>query len=204
MHFSRKCSSPGQMSRRLATPQAGRRLCIFWCGALRSRAYGRWTVQRLIQIKRPPRLRGILRLWTPITGGRDAFERHSDICRSRYVFFRDPKSADRRRDYQARRISRGVDAHRPAPPVDASLRRNPASDHADNAERGAVADPVRDRSRSAGDAGQRDRNIASSNRRDRVGLAVLPSILCGLRMGHHVADARGPRRRRRGHHSGAR
>ena len=38
-------------------------------------------------------------------------------------------------------------------------------------------------------------SIARSNRNVRVGLAVLPSILCGLRMGYHVADARGPRRR---------
>ncbi len=42
--------------------------------------------------------------------------------------------------------------------------------------------------------------IAASNRNVRVGLAVLPSILCGLRMGYHVADARGSRRHRRGHH----
>ena len=65
----------------------------------------------------------------------------------------------------------------------------------DNAEWEAVADPFRDRSLSAEDAGQRDRNIARSNRNVRVGLAVLPSIFCGLRMGYHVADARGPRRR---------
>ena len=97
-------------------------------------------------------------------------------------------------------IPRGVDAHRPAPPVDASHRREPASDHEDNVEREAVADPLRDQSLSASDAGQRDRNIASSNRNVRVGLAVLPSILCGLRMGYHVADARGPRRGWRGHH----
>ena len=45
------------------------------------------------------------------------------------------------------------------------------------------------------DAGQRDRNIARSNRNVRVGSAILSSILCGLRMGYHVADARGPRRR---------
>ena len=92
------------------------------------------------------------------------------------------------------------DAHRSAPPVDASLRREPASDHENNAERETGADPLRDRSPSADDAGQRDRSIARSNRNVRVGLPVLPSILWGLRMGHHVADARGPCRRQRGHH----
>ena len=71
----------------------------------------------------------------------------------------------------------------------------PASDHEDNAEREAVGDPLCDRSQSAEDAGQRDRNIAGSNHSDRIARAVLPSILCGLRMGYHVADVRGPRRR---------
>ena len=86
-------------------------------------------------------------------------------------------------------------AQRPAPPVDASLRREAASDHEDNAEREAVADPLRDPSLSAEYTGQRDRNMPRSNRNVRVGSAVLPSILCGLRMGYHVADARGPRHR---------
>ena len=32
-----------------------------------------------------------------------------------------------------------------------------------------------------------------------LGSALLPSILCDLRMGYHVADPRGSRRRQRGH-----
>lgn len=75
------------------------------------------------------------------------------------------------------------DAHRLAPTVDASLRREPASDHEDNAQREAGGDLVRDRASSGGHAGQRDRNIARSNRNDRVGSAILFAILCGLRMG---------------------
>src|SRR6266481_1864075 len=114
-----------------------------------------------MRIKPAPRLHDTLSPRTPSSpGGGDAFQRHSHIYRSRYVFCRDTKPADRRGDYEAWRIPRGLDAHRPAPPVDASLRREPASDHEDNAEREALADPVRDRSLSGGDAGQRDRNIA--------------------------------------------
>ena len=61
-----------------------------------------------------------------------------------------------------------VDAHRPASAVDASHRREPASDHEDNAERKAVGDPLQQQSPSAGDAGQRDRSIARSNTNVRV------------------------------------
>ena len=119
-----------------------------------------------------------------------ALTHNSDL--PKYLAVQLADAADRQ---NAANSAQKIDAHRPAPPADAPLPREPASDdHEDNAERTigdlCALEPQQPRIQTAESKASQDQITGIGSH-----ATLLPSILCGLQMGNHVADTRGPRRR---------